>query len=188
LDYFNPVFIENYSSDRNSNSNDNNGDLEDKRYETVQNTVRFESTARMSNGINEFLKSGLKSEKQDAKNRSRASNSFNTKNDQLKQRTEQKPNLASKFDKSNIVSIKNQNKLPPSMRWVSTDDDPSPDFFADGIDTNYQRNPKALAMLVPIGSKKHHAMHSLSTEPAEHMTSFNELNFKKLVKLKPLRD
>jgi hypothetical protein len=150
--------------------------------------MRFESTARMSNGINEFLKTGLKSEKQDAKNRSRASNSFNSKNDQINQKTQQNPNIAPKFDKSNIVSIKNQSRLPPSMRWVSTDDDPSVDFFADGTDTNYQRNPKALAMLQPIGSKKHHVMHSLSTVPIEHMASFNDLNLKKLVKLTPLRD
>lgn len=169
------------------NSYENTGDSENKHAESIQSPVRFESKARLSNGINEFMNTEYKAENRIAKDMSRESTGFNGKDASLKLKAQKQANLASKFDK-NIMLSSNQNKLPPSIRWVSNDDDADPDFFGDGLDTNYQRNPKAIAQLAPLASNKGHGMHSLSTEPAEHRISYNELSLKKKGRLKPLRD
>ena len=47
----------------------------------------------------------------------------------MKQKTLKRVELAAKIDKSKGQTI-NQTKLPPSIRWVSTDEDPDLDIFS----------------------------------------------------------
>ena len=110
----------------------------------------------------------------------------------MKQKTLKRAELAAKVDKSKGQTI-NQPKLPPSIRWVSTDDDPDSDFFKNN-DKVFERNPKAIAQLAPLSSN--HRLEGSSrdrksgfmTEPNEARISGNDLIAKKGGRLRPLRD
>ena len=110
----------------------------------------------------------------------------------MKQKTLKRAELAAKVDKSKGQTI-NQPKLPPSIRWVSTDDDFDPDFFKNN-DKVYERNPKAIAQLAPLSSNHRpegtvrDRQSGFMNEPNEARVSGNDLIIKKGGKLKPLRD
>lgn len=117
---------------------------------------------------------------------------FGSKGGPLKQKTMRRAELAAKLDKHHNMNSA-QNKLPPSIRWVTADEDPDPDFFSN-LDTRYERNPKAIAQLAPLMSntkKDQHKMdwkHGVSTEPIDYRISMTELSLKKKGQLRPLRD
>jgi hypothetical protein len=127
----------------------------------------------MSGGPNDFFEPEEQPEARMAKDQSRES--FNAT---IKQTS------GLKF---NNMNAKKQSKLPPSIRWVSNDDDPELDFFGKDLDVNYQRNPKAIAQLAPLAANPKHALSTLNADP-DPRVSLNNLNLKKKGKLKPLRD
>ena len=109
----------------------------------------------------------------------------------VKQKTLKRVEAVAKSEKNKGQTI-HQGKLPPSIRWVSTDDDPDQDFFSNN-DNRYERNPKAIAQLAPIStnhrldSSKNDWKSGIITEPNEARTSINELVVKR-GRLRPLRD
>ena len=142
-------------------------------YSNAVSPTRVEQQARISGGPGDFSESDSRPEHRLMKDHSRES--FNSS---LKQ---------PKGLKFSNASSKAQSKLPPSIRWASTDDDPELDFFGKDLDVNYQRNPKAIAQLAPLASNAKHALSTLNPDPDPRI-SLNNLNLKKKGKLKPLRD
>lgn len=121
--------------------------LSPTRIENNLHKGKFHST----NGTSNFF-SNEQQEKQMMREKSHEALNFNPKGVPLKQKTLKRAELAAKLDK-NVSSNAQQNKLPPSIRWVTTDEDPDQDFFED-FDTRYQRNPKAIAQLAPLMGNK----------------------------------
>jgi hypothetical protein len=145
-----------------------------------------------SSANGEFMQTDYNGDSKISKDRSQENITFNTKGLPMKQKTLKRAELAAKVDKSKGQSI-NQAKLPPSIRWVSTDDDPDPDFFKDS-EKVYERNPKAIAQLAPLSSN--HRLEGSTrerkagfmTEPNETRGSGKDLVSKKAGRLRPLRD
>lgn len=99
----------------------------------------------------------------------------------MKQKTLRRVELAAKLDK-NKTQNSNQNKLPASIRWVSTDE-PDPDFFETN-NVRYERNNKALAQLAPIVGRNKYDNSSSLQESGNIETMPN----KRKKHLPPLRD
>lgn len=198
--------LDKHSSSQNSNGNhtnsyENTGDSENRYMEGLQSPDRIESRMEhmgkfhSTNGTNnDFFNAEYPMEPRSMiKDKSQDSLGFSkNKGLPLKQKTLRRAELAAKIDQNNQQTIDND-KLPPSIRWVSTDNDPDPDFFSSN-NARYQRNPKAIAQLAPLmgnGARDPSALDwksALKTEP-DHRISLNELSqLKKKNKLKPLRD
>lgn len=175
------------------NSYDNTGDSEDQEMHSPDRLDRnMHKGYNSTNGNGDFLKVEFSTESKINKDRSQENITFNTKGLPMRQKTLKRVEQAAKVDKNKNQTI-NQSKLPPSIRWVSTDDDPDPDFF-NKIEKNYERNPKAIAQLAPLSSNHrldgstHDWKSGIVTEPNEARVSMNELVVKKRGKLKPLRE
>lgn len=98
----------------------------------------------------------------------------------MRQKTLRKVEIAAKIDKNRQLNA-NQNKLPASIRWVSTDE-PDPDFF-ENSNVRYERNNKALAQLAPIVGRNRHEQSDI-----QESTNLDSLPNKRKKHLPPLRD
>eukprot|EP00345_Euplotes_harpa_P017488 CAMPEP_0168339910 /NCGR_PEP_ID=MMETSP0213-20121227/13747_1 /TAXON_ID=151035 /ORGANISM="Euplotes harpa, Strain FSP1.4" /LENGTH=652 /DNA_ID=CAMNT_0008346041 /DNA_START=84 /DNA_END=2043 /DNA_ORIENTATION=+ len=185
-----------YSSSHQT-SYENTGDSENKNGNDVASPGRTDNNGYndfySTNAMNpDFMKSDYKTDSMASKNKSQENVMMSTKGMPLKQKTLRKTELSSKYDRNKQQAV-TQNKLPPSIRWVSTDDDPEDDFF-NNLDNRYERNPKAIAQLAPLASNskfdpsRYDLGHGLATEPHDPAIVFNETAVKKKGKLRPLRD
>ena len=117
----------------NSNNDEKEEDFEDKNFEDFQSPDKIEENGfkgyNSTSSNSDYLQTDYQIESRMLKEKSQENVTFNTKGVLIKQKSIRKNDASSRFEKAKAQS-NNQSKLPPSIRWVSTDDDPDPDFFS----------------------------------------------------------
>jgi hypothetical protein len=136
------------------NSYENKTGYSENKYETMRSQKQQEmhhknGKFRSTDGSNKFFSPEYNTESKNMRERSQDSIRFNSKPSKMKTLKQLESNAKDEHPNNRAHS-----KLPPSIRWVSTDpDNLEQDFFGD-VDDRYCRNPKAIAQLAPLASNK----------------------------------